>query len=253
MGIGTSTTEIVPRPGTAKKTTISSNLVILMNKLCIVLAHGGARETVLRHLPFWAKVSDRVIVCSPSDDPLTLGNDWCFVNGKSSRYDAETNLRTRQALALAVEIGATHTIWCEYDALLWRFPEEAMKMDSNSVMGSVFQSNDRKFHGKFYLHSPIIFGRQALSRTTVEMFKLPPGAEHGFGDRYFGYAIELAKVNVLDGHKLNLSYSQNHIEANNRKFMVDAIAAMKRGIAFTHGIKDANVLRQMAQAGGLMH
>jgi len=219
-----------------------------MNRLCVVLAHGGALETVLRHLPYWKRLHDRVIIASPSDDPINLTDEWCFVNGLSGRYDAKTNIRTRELMLFASQMNTMTITFCEYDAILWRWPKEATIMGPNAIMASKFISDDRKFIGKFYLHSPIIFSNKSATETVEAMFRLPDDAERGFGDRYFGLACERARVDLIDGHKLGLSYSQNHIQ---QVHMPDAVDAIKAGACFTHGIKDASTLAALAKAAGL--
>ena len=215
----------------------------MINRLCIVLAHGGAVETVKRHLPIWAKFHDRTIVCSPADDPLNLPGEWGFVNGKSSKYAADTNLRARAAMTLALEIGPRYLTVCEYDALLWDWPSKLIDQTftiGGRAMGSVFHSADPSFLGKNYIHSPIIFDRVGYYETTKAMHKLPDDAERGFGDRMFGLAIERAGVTLIDGHAHGLSYSQNHIE---RQHYPEMMAKVRAGACFTHGIKDAQALR----------
>jgi len=122
-------------------------------------------------------------------------------------------------------------------------------MGPDGVIGSVFTSADPSFRGKFYIHSPIIFGPRAIQMVLTAMDHLPPDAERGFGDRYFGLAIEMAKIPVTDGHAHGLSYSQNHIEP---KHIPEAIHAIKNGACFTHGVKDAPTLAKLAQAAKIV-
>ena len=218
----------------------------MINRLCIVLAHGGAVETVKRHLPIWQSLHDQVIVCSPADDPIQLPKLWGFVNGKSSRYATDTNLRTREAMRLASFLKPHTLTFCEYDALLWRWPSEHIAhMEPDFVMGSVFQSADPKFKGKFYIHSPIIFGPLAIDKVLAAMDQLPDDAEFGFGDRYFGLAVEKAKIPVVNGHDLGLSYSQNHIEGQH---VARAIEVIRSGACFSHGIKDQRIFSLLSEA-----
>lgn len=216
-----------------------------------MLAHGGAVETVKRHLPIWQANHDQVIVTSPADDPIQLPNIWGFVTGKSSKYAADTNLRAREAMRLAAYLEPHTLTVCEYDALLWHWPSEHIAhMQPDSVMGSVFKSDDPKFKGKYYIHSPIIFGPTAIGKVTKAMEDLPDDAEFGFGDRYFGLAVEKANLPVMDGHQLGLSYSQNHIEA---KHLAEARQKIGAGAVFTHGVKDASVLRALADAAKITY
>jgi hypothetical protein len=223
----------------------------------MVLAHGGVTETVQRHLPVWMKIHDRTIICSPADDPVRLPQEWNFVNGHSSRYAAVTNERTLQAMLLACELRPNWLTFCEYDALLWRWPTaliestvERLPPGTAFVAGSQFTNHDPKFKGKTYLHTPIIFNPAAMIRVTTAMVSLPRNAEHGFGDRYFGLAVELAGVRVLNGHEHGLSFSQNHIQ---REHWAEAERTIRAGACFSHGIKDAETLDRLMKAAGISH
>lgn len=208
--------------------------------MLVVLAHGKAKETVLRHLPIWKSITEDVMITSPMDDRLAIPGEDCRFFGKSARYDRETNIRTLWAMQQGALANPKHLIFCEYDALLWRWPE--VKAGQWDVMASKFTSADPKFKGSFYLHSPIIFGRSGYLRTIEAMKNLPLDAEYGFGDRYFGLAVETAKVNVLDGHALGLSYSQNEIAG---VFVDQCADAVANGACFTHGVKEHFVLTRI--------
>jgi hypothetical protein len=146
-------------------------------------------------------------------------------------------------MRLASELRPHTLTFCEYDALLWNWPSSAIAMmGPDGVMGSKFINADPKFKGEFYVHTPIIFGPKAIEPVLKAMDHLPDDAEYGFGDRYFGLAIETARIPIIDGHKTGLSYSQNHIEA---KHIVEAVHAIKNGAVFTHGVKDAAVLSKL--------
>lgn len=223
----------------------------------MVLAHGAAIDTVRRHLPIWREFHDRVIICSPADDPVQLPDVWGFVTGRSSRYAAETNVRTLRAMLLASELRPNFLTFCEYDALLWRWPEELVHslaakngFEKGWVAASLFHNDDAKFKGSFYLHSPIIFSREAIPRVAVEMANLPRDAEHGFGDRYFGLAVENSGIPVMNGHDCGLSYSQNHIQ---RHHWEDAKNVISAGGCFSHGIKDTDTLRVLLAASRKSH
>lgn len=229
----------------------------MIRRLCIVLGHGGSAETIRRHLPIWRKWHDRVIVCVPADDNNLFEPDtWVFVYGRSARYSAQTNKRTIELIKLACSLMPSFTTFVEYDALLWRWPEELIaKFMAHTgggavAFGSVFQNADPKFKARFYIHSPIIFTIAALCRTLWEMKKLPADAEGGFGDRLFGLAIENAGIRVVDGHEFGLSYSQNEITPEN---VANAVAAIKAGVCFTHGVKDEAILRRLVEATGIQY
>ncbi|MFB1500825.1 hypothetical protein [Thiocapsa sp. N5-Cardenillas] len=217
----------------------------MIQTLAIILAHGKVQETVVRHLPVWAKVAERVIIASPADDPVCLRHEWGFVTGKSARYAEETNQRTMECFELAKELSPRLLIWMEYDALLWEFPPMADMMSARSVMGTKFTSADRSFKGAFYLHSPIIFGSAAIRETLLAMCDLPPDAERGFGDRFIGLAVELARLPVIDAHAYQLAFSKNHIE---KADIPDAVQARRKGAVFMHGIKEAAVFQAIQAA-----
>lgn len=218
----------------------------MIHRLLIVLAHGKAKETCIRHLPIWNAASDLTIFCAPEDDPLHLPGHLCLNYGKSAQYSEETNRRTIFAMEQACNMRPEFLIFCEYDALLWYWPTEliarTVKDFEPTVLASQFVSADPAFRGKAYLHSPIIFTRDAVPLVLKAMNRLPMNAERGFGDRFFGLAVEEAGIKVVNGHDHGASYSQNHITG---AFVDQCADAVKGGACFTHGVKEESVLTRI--------
>lgn len=233
----------------------------MIQRLCLVLGHGGQTPCIGRHLPIWRKFHDEVILCTPADDPVKGLDVWQFTWGKSGHYCADTNLRTREALTFAGAMNFETLTLCEYDALLWRWPADEVQRilrdresidsrDPGFIFGSRFWNDDVKFQGKFYLHTPLIMDRLAVWSLVEAMEDLPDDAEGGFGDRYIGLAAERAEIGIIDGHKLGLSYSQNQIEAKHYAPMAEAI---RSGICFTHGIKHLRAFEVGLQAAKISY
>lgn len=209
-----------------------------MKSTALVLAHGGARDTVLRHQPHWEHLSEQVIYSTPSDDPLRDFHGHQFVWGKSSRYDANTNLRTREALRYAMSLDPEWLWFYEYDAVCFEAPPAKLR-NKKSISASRFRNFDDSFKGSIYLHSPLLIGRDALPALVDAMFSLPDDAELGFGDRYFGLAVDRAGIPVIDTLAAGFSWSMNHIEP---KHLGEARKAYRNGARMSHGIKCAEVL-----------
>lgn len=215
-------------------------------RACLVLAHGKKRATCERHLPQWRAIAETVLFATPCDDPISLETKdmFQFTWGRSSLYDAHTNLRTREALRFALRLEWDQLVFCEYDAILWEWPK--FHVEHNQIVASMFVNVDPTFVSPIYLHSPIIFGsKDALAKVVAVMDVLPDDAERGFGDRYIGLAAQFSGLEIVDGHARGISFSQNHID---ERWVGQAVAARKRGALLMHGIKDDYVYRAIRDA-----
>lgn len=218
-----------------------------MNTLALVLCHGGAHDTVERHRHHWEDLSEQVIYSVPSDDPLKDFTGHQFVWGVSSKYAATTNTRTRAALEYAMSMPGkwTHLWFYEYDAVCFEHPPKDCWPQSDQLFASRFDNYDPEFKGSFYLHSPILLGRKALSALVAEMKKLPDDAERGFGDRYFGLAADRAGIPVIDALKKGFAMSKNHIHPEDLETFT---LGYRCGARMSHGIKDEETLLALEAA-----
>lgn len=222
--------------------------------LGIVLAHGKARDQVLRHLPFWHLNCAECVFFTPTDDPLGFRYGLEYSVGRSKNYSADTNVRCRSALEFAERSRYEYVMLIEWDSVIFsaltpkEYPEAG-------VVGPMFTDvPSEKFKSPIFFHFPQIYRRRNLRELLHEMHGLAAFAEAGFTDRYVGRAIHEArwavngKIRNLFVEQPNLVYTKNHVtEAD----LPIALEYYKRGARWTHGIKDPVVLRALAQASGL--
>lgn len=210
----------------------------------LVLGHGKARDQILKHIPVWKQTCDELLFFTPVDDRLNIGYPEYSV-GTSGRYDAQTNLRCREALRIGGMLDTDCVMLIEWDSFCWQIPGWPKP---DEVMAPQFWEPQvgLKFKGSYYLHFPQLFSRSAAIATVAAMDKLPLDAEFGFTDRYVGYAVEQAAcVKVDDLIKKGRVYTLNHITAAD---VPAAVAAIKAGAIWHHGIKDDFVLQALITA-----
>jgi hypothetical protein len=223
----------------------------------IVMAHAGAKETVVRHLPYWLKVCGRIIIVLPEGETLGL----CTENVEEfSRvpngggYSKETNIRTYQALHIARHsFPSPYYILFEYDSLCWRdIPEECVPqvnaMTACRWPNEAVSPIGKPFKGSFYLHFPHIYSVGALDKLLPVMERhVPWDAEYGYTDRYLGLCVERACIKVVDTLMMGKAYSFENISKHPARVNDCIYGVRNRGIVFSHGIKDEESLRLIAK------
>jgi hypothetical protein len=213
------------------------------NILGIVLAHGKAVATCVRHLPVWLQSCDRVIFVTPCNDRLCLEDIAQYSVGVSAgRYDASVSFRCREALRFASLTDYTHVALFEYDSLIFgEFPD----MGPAGVMAPMIYPFEPQFKGRGYPHFPQLYTRDAARRVVKAMDTIPLAAEQGFTDRYVGLAIQEAGLQISDVHRTGLAYTENHIT---RDKLEAAVVAYSKGARWSHGIKDQIVFETLETA-----
>lgn len=214
--------------------------------LGIVLAHGGARPTVERHLPVWRDNAATIVAFTPLDDCVGLPGLPEYSVGRSASYSPHTNQRTREALRFAAMTSFDFVLLIEYDSLIFGpIPEKFYPTGTGVTAAQFIDKPGDKFKGSQYLHFPVLMTRKACSEIVDFMDVLPLHAEAGFTDRYVGYAAELAGVKVNDLNPTGFVYTRNLIEP---KDLPEATAAIQKGARWHHGIKSKEVFDAMLAA-----
>jgi hypothetical protein len=131
-----------------------------------------------------------------------------------------------------------HLLLLEYDAIALSLPPDVMP-DKGGVSAARYKQNKPyKFRGKFYLHYPMLFTREAVEK----LIKFLPNIvsnDRYFSDRFIGRAVELANIPVKNLIKTGRAYTKNTIED---RHIPNLIKAAKGGALFYHGIKSERVL-----------
>ena len=215
-----------------------------MKDLIIVMTHGKAAQTTARHEPYWKQLG-HLVYLTPENDPLP-GRDAIGLHyGRSEHASSAVNRKVLRAFEFALDFGAERMAFFEYDAIclgptLPDFPEEA-------IGGNAFRDlrKDSGFAGTTFTHPPIIAHRKVLTALVDAMRKLTPEVEHGFWDRYVGYACEHGKVPLHNFQAHNQGFGRNPIDQSN---IADAKAAVAAGATLIHGIKDQWILSEILAA-----
>ena len=215
-----------------------------MKDLIIVMAHGKVAPLVAALECYW-KPLGHLVYLTPENDTLP-GRDAIGLHyGPACHAGVVANRRVLLAFAFALDYGAERMGFFEYDAIslvprLPDFPEER-------IGGNAFREtrSDSGFAGTTFTHPPIIAHRAALAKLVDSMRRLGPDVEHGFWDRYVGYACERGGIPVHNFQDHNQGFGRNPIDRTN---LADAKAAVARGATLIHGIKDQWTLNEILSA-----
>lgn len=232
-----------------------SNSLDRSQVLGVVLAHGKARDTVIRHLPYWFKICEKLLVVTPIGQPLNLNNPdvtelQLVADGGS--YSTSTNQRCYEALKAGYAVGTPFVMLWEYDSLAWG-PVPLGAIPERGSMAAIYWQNERispihpkTFMGNFYLHFPHLYSRQGLELVIGTMeSSMNMTEEHGYTDRFLGLAVELSGIPVLNWTGLGLSYSFEDITSHGAR-IDGCIHAVQNGALFSHGIKSEAGLHKIA-------
>lgn len=216
------------------------------NTLALVLAHGKAADVVLRHAPVWRNHAREVVLFSPVDDPLPASRNH-FSVGKSKAYSADTNQRCREALRFAAYTSFKYVLLFEYDSLIFGDIPVKYLPPAGGVSAPVFHEPKpgEKFQGRFYLHFPQLYTREAVRKVVEAMDALPLDAEHGFTDRYVGLAVERSGVPILDLNPTGFVCTHNEIDDPK---LPDVLAKYRAGARWSHGVKTEKVFKALTEA-----
>lgn len=214
----------------------------------IIFAHAAARDTVLRHLPFWQATSARQIFVNPRDAALALPGFEEHLIGRAEHHGRESNRRTRHALALIRDCATPWAVLHEYDSIALAIPEAALPPPGGFAGTVLPNEHPHRWTGKFFVHYPHIVTPAAAGALLAAMEQMPPDAEQGMSDRYIGLAAEIAGVPVHDFGARGLSFTRNTIKPDH---LADAETAARNGALFWHGIKTETCLARILAAAGV--
>lgn len=221
--------------------------------LGVVMAHAAAEATVRRHLPYWLRVCDLVEVWVPEGHGFKLPEGAIVIEAveNGGAYSAATSERTTIAMGAAMDHDHEFVMLLEYDAIVWG-PIPARVLPEHGAVAACRWPNEphspvpgKTFKGAFYLHFPQLYSRLALELTVGTIRQsMTFTDEHGYTDRFLGRAVELAGVPVRDWRAEGLAYSYENISAHPGR-VAECVEAVRRGVLFSHGIKDEASLRRV--------
>lgn len=212
--------------------------------ILLVHSYPGANDTVERHYPFWEKCGfDRIIGIGTHGGGCTWpdGMESCLI-GRDTYIDGDALPRR---LIDTVHFALTMSDWneaaiIEYDTVTLRpFPIPLPNGFSAHLAGG--QPPGMKCHQFF--HNPWIAPRNIWSTVLVagrEMLQ-QGDIEQGSPDCFIGWLAEKYSIPVfVDAFR---SYSQNTIHTP--EWIAEARRARLDGVHAIHGIKDAQVLKEI--------
>jgi hypothetical protein len=208
----------------------------------IVLAHGGAREIFLRHLPLWRATSGMVWAITPTDDKLVV-DDVIEVSGGLSEHHGQHHIgRVRLALETMAMSSWPIFVLHEYDSLLLE-TSDGIRPPTSGISGNVRTNSHRdKYQGNYYINFPWIMDHAGVTALKRGLDNSPPGTEHDRCDRLLGYICERDRIPVKDLRSLTLGYSRNTLDVGD----LNGLRPNRRMTTVAwHGVKTPKVLREI--------
>jgi len=209
-----------------------------MKTLSIIMTHKEALPAVRRHLPIWNKHLEKIVFTSPVDS--MMGSELEETGIGNAEHNGEISAqRIMKIFEFALSYPETweYLLLLEYDALALGLPEYIF---SEGVSAAKYSQNKPiKFKGKFYLHYPMLFKREAFERV-YSCLDAVKTRDRYFSDRFIGKAVELARIPVKDLIREGKAYSKNTIKQEHHKALKQAV---RNGAIFFHGIKTEETLR----------
>lgn len=222
-----------------------------MKTLAVVMAHKAAQETFNRHFHLWRKLenTDLMVAC-PSDSKVILperGKAIAYEVGKAEHTGRQSIVRMRTILEQMNHTGYERYVFFEYDSFcLGQLPEPQADIMANCFFD---HSPNRGFEGTMFCHPPLLFTVKGLADLVQSIQTLPLTAEAGVWDRWLGWAMQRANLNVFDLIKNKLGTSRNTFHDNELEALkIDIIA----GARLIHGIKSPEAFNVCTETYRLM-
>ena len=199
-----------------------------------------AQEAFNRHYPIWKKLGADIIVACPTDSQILLPEREVIQKldvGKAAHTGPQSIIRIMAVMERLWQPQYDRMALFEYDAIAFDWPEMTAP-----IVAPVFRDDgsERPFKGTMFLHPPIFFRPDGLQRLLAQFQKMRVEDECSVWDRFVGYAIELAGIEVRGMLQEGLAFSHNTIHPD----MFPALRyAVRNGAYAYHGIKSAEALQ----------
>lgn len=208
----------------------------------VVMCHKAAKDTVLRHLPYWQAQGTPVMIFCPVDGAVQMDGCEHLYWGRCEHHGAHSIARFRFLINHLKDRCAAYdrvVIW-EYDSIC--LSPELPETRSDAVTANAFYNRDdnARFKEKMFTHPPLFIPLNLMGKLCDAMKFVSNDDEGSFWDRWFGYVCDLAKVEIVSlCEHTKQGYSQNTIE---REHEMTAVAASSRGVRVFHGVKTPEML-----------
>ena len=201
----------------------------------IVIAHGAALDTILRHKPLWDIWFDDYEFVVPEDDKLPNMGHRLNTVGLSEHNGLHAVERMRAACSIASGYASAAVL--EYDTLVFGPP---MASTEGVIMGSyLFVAPTPIFASAWWLHSPW----QTSQEDWRKLADCPAELEGRFPDRWLSAAAD--SIGII-GAGFTGGYSQNSLDRP--EYVAAAIRAVEAGASAIHGVKTLSVFEKLKAA-----
>lgn len=216
--------------------------------LAVVYGFGKARETIQRHLPFWRRFCDDLVLYCPEDDPARIDGVTERLHGRSEWTGPSTIDRVRVGLLESAAKAPDRLLVYEYDSLFWDIPPGLLPPPG--AVAAYHRRNKKilKYKAPRYVWFPQIWDGAALQKAVPTLQEPDLSPEHGFSDRFVGWVIHKAGVPVKNIGAAG--YSQHTIDSRS---VLSAVRAIRKGVCYHHGIKTRPVLARLWQEWRAVH
>lgn len=211
-----------------------------------IMAHAEAKETFLRHFPYWRMQAEdnlnHMIVWMPEDAKFHIEGISYQAVGRKEHHGQQAILRFRYMLEFLNGLAYDRYLIYEYDSISL----EHVRIFDQDFAGNLFPEPNagKSFMSPIYSHPPLVFSQRGLAKVCEE-FRQMPELENGFWDRYLGLAIHRAGLTTRSFMQDGTGHSHNTIHPDHYD---GARIAVMNGAVHFHGIKDIACLKVIQRA-----
>jgi hypothetical protein len=210
---------------------------LLKDTLVVIMAHGRASDTFNRHLPLWRAHGARLVVFSPTDDPLMAGDEK-LVFGHREHHGHHAIDRFRYLLQFLAARKEEWFMIYEYDSFCLRAEFPQVLYETDALWGNLFTDDGVQFKGDRFLHPPIFMSSGVVKALIEADGKWPEEQEDGFWDRWIGRLAQLDGIPCRGYGSLGVSF--NTCED---AIIPNFVRAISMGAIMLHGIKSTAALK----------
>lgn len=217
-----------------------------MNCSVTLIAHGAAKETLLRHIPFWLSLKPTYfLVVSPVDDQVS-GVDLtptgvpvqCASIGGRGHACPGSILRLRWILERLASLNDVEQHFVsEYDAIPLA---SSISLKPGWIGPMQCNNNPEWYSAKTYSTSPWMADRKTVKAMSAVSCARIDITERGMADRYLAAIANAAGVLLADYDPPG--FTRNTIQPEDWPEMSSRV---RKGLTMIHGIKDMKTLEQI--------
>lgn len=215
-------------------------------RLMVVLNVGNEDEICKTFLPYWQKSGCDLMFSSPLNAPSALEGVKHVRFGRALTGKADENWfyqsRVLDTMKYCLGLDYDAFLFTQYDSIaLGHLPE----IGTDDCVQHLCGGDAKPFKSSFFVHPPYCFGKNRLRQFVEAADKYPiETTEFGVQDRWLSLILEEQKIPWQQSNAW--TWSANAIDTP--ELMQSARNAVKNGIRFFHGVKNAQTLNQLLAA-----